>query len=319
MDFATAILGTHLRNISAADLRAYFDSNPDETENVELKSGSTGISEVVAQVVGFLNGAGGLIVWGSPNPTTEIDETGARRQNYSGPIVSVQRRTKDDLNRALMGNIQPLPLGIRIQECRVDGGAIFVIEVDPSSSPPHQEGGKYWIRVDGETRAASHGVVESLFLRRRGPAFVMTARQKVTPIPSAHGRIDLFRVKLDILLRNESKNIGEFVEVGVKCGPGVVERDSRLDIVDPKFGDEMEGPISSNDGFTRWRFRVNGWVVHAHSWRVLQGNLVIAREAGGGLSVALGIAIQAKDMARAEWVADFGLDDREGEVQFDVR
>lgn len=81
--------------------------------------------------------------------------------------TSIQSR--DSFVKNIASNISPSPGGIKAASFPLKNGFIYVLEISQSLTPPHQvnKEGKYYLRLDTETRPAPHGIVEALFYKRQ--------------------------------------------------------------------------------------------------------------------------------------------------------
>lgn len=171
MSLAKKILGKELQDLTEEDVKAYFAQPREETSILEFKSGEAKVNSIFKELCAFLNTEGGLLIIGTPKEQ-KVGRAGKRI--CKGKIVPSHFQSKEWLYSSITANIVPTPKDLTIHEMQVDGGKLFVIEVEQSKNPPHQflTDGRYYIRINQEARPASHGIVEALFFKNRMPHLI---------------------------------------------------------------------------------------------------------------------------------------------------
>lgn len=195
--FVKRIFGKEFEDVTLSDVSNFFSSPQDETSIIEFKSGEVEIIDIYKEVAAFLNTEGGLIIIGSPK---EKNQTFGKTKvkMCQGDLTFSRFKNKDWLNQKLNVNIVPTPYNIRIKEFRTDNGAVYLLDVPQSKTPPHQvnSDGRYYIRMEAEAKPAPHGLVQALFQMRSKPK--LTARINIEKGPHDQNYITTS-------LHNESK------------------------------------------------------------------------------------------------------------------
>jgi len=165
-DYCKQILGKSIREITIEDLKSYFLEKKEETEILEFKSGQGDFEKIfnkniLRTVSAFLNSSGGLLIWGSPED--KVPEKGLPKVCIGDLVPVTERKEKDQLINRISSSISYMPTGILVERIDVTKGFIYIIEVQESSSKPHQLNGQYFIRLDGQSKPAPHYIVDSMF------------------------------------------------------------------------------------------------------------------------------------------------------------
>lgn len=163
-----------IENINAEDLDAYFQIEREETDTLEYKSIPANqnkeqlINVVITTIAGFLNSEGGLLIFGAPKGTKP---DGRKEQIFVGPpTYSSVHLEKDWLINKITGLISPMPKGIAVKIItNINGDHAYLIEVQQSEYKPHQLDGRYYIRLDGQNKAAPHYLVDAMMKQIRYP------------------------------------------------------------------------------------------------------------------------------------------------------
>ncbi len=164
------IFGKSLDNISLKDLEDFFLQEQEETDILEFKSGKVEIIDIYKEITAFLNTEGGILIIGAPREEKIL--VGKNHKSIcKGALTFSSFRNKDWIMQKIASNISPIPTNLKIKEFFCEKGAVFIIEVSQSSTPPHQcsSDGRYYIRMEREAKPAPHGLVQSLFEKRRKP------------------------------------------------------------------------------------------------------------------------------------------------------
>ena len=166
MKYSQIIFEKDLYDLNYTDLVEYFESEKEETLNLEFKSypaeGNHNDKEkaIYKPICGLLNSEGGIVVWGAPTEDRDADGN----TTAEGALTPFETNLdRDRLINKISSLIIPLPVGIRVQKLDApDGNSIFVIEVEKSNQKPHQYKNDYFIRLDGQTKIAPHYLIEAM-------------------------------------------------------------------------------------------------------------------------------------------------------------
>lgn len=213
MGLASQIFQKNLNELVLQDLIDFFETERHETANLEFKSGKTALEGIIREVCAFLNTDGGVIVYGAPKEI--ISKTGVKA--CLGELTPTDNfKSKLALGSSIASNILPAPSGINIHQIEMDGSLIFILDVPKSVHAPHQfsNQGKYYIRMDTESRPAPHGLVEALFFKRQKPNLDL-----VVAVNYKYTHVDVVELKFDIWNDADytAENIGHIFKIyGVK-------------------------------------------------------------------------------------------------------
>ncbi len=222
MKYSQIQFGKDLYDLDYNDLVQFFQTEKDESLNLEFKSypaqGSHNDKEnaLLKAICGLLNSEGGIVIWGAPVETKDA------QGNTSAIGVLTPFNTTLDRDRIInkiSSLIIPLALGIRVQKLNApNGNSIFVIEAEKSSQRPHQYKNNYHIRLDGQTKIAPHYLIEAMM--------------KSTDFPLIRGHIRLKRIESDgnnyilhfrKVIYNSSKYINDLnLTFSLISGPGTM-------------------------------------------------------------------------------------------------
>ena len=162
--FITQFFDKNPDELTVSDIQNYFNDRQEESPTLEFKSGDAEINDVFKEVAAFLNTEGGLLIIGSPRETRET--IGKRVINFcQGEVTYSKFVSKDWLHQKLFSNITPSPTEIYIKEIVTEKGNIFILDIPQSTNPPHQStaDGRYYIRLENESKPAPHGLIQALF------------------------------------------------------------------------------------------------------------------------------------------------------------
>lgn len=169
MGFAEQFFGKSIHKIDAADILHFFRQNENEGPHLEFKSGKVQMGKILKEISAFLNAEGGLLIVGAPRES-DLPGMEEERHSFGEPDPSF---IADPLiiHEAIQNIIVPKALGIEIAQVRFNEGSVFLVEVLPSNTPPHQVGpvGTYYLRDGAVSRPANHLELEHLFFQRRMP------------------------------------------------------------------------------------------------------------------------------------------------------
>ncbi|MBR9845937.1 MAG: ATP-binding protein [Algicola sp.] len=222
MQYSQIQFGKDLYDLDYNDLVQFFNTEKEETLNLEFKSypiqGNPADKEnaVFKAICGLLNSEGGIVIWGAPVETKDaLGNTSA--VGALTPFATTLDR--DRLINKMSSLIIPLALGIRVQKLNApNGDSIFVIEVEKSSQKPHQFKNNYYIRLDGQTKIAPHYLIEAMM--------------KSSDFPLIRGHVRLKKIETDgnnyilyfrKVIYNSSKYINDLnLTYGLISGPGTM-------------------------------------------------------------------------------------------------
>lgn len=219
MSYSEQIFGKQLHDITYQDIELFFSTEQEETTIIEFKSGEVELDSVFKGICAFLNTQGGLMIIGSPKPIKPT-ESNDRKICKGTPILTKKLNSREQLQQKIASFISPLPVGLKIHQIPMNDGSLFLIEVPQSDFAPHQclSDGKYYMRLDVESRFAPHGFVEALFNRRQKPLLVADVVSE---------KIDEVFDEIEIVIENNSATTAEDVEFIVKVfGVEIIERES---------------------------------------------------------------------------------------------
>lgn len=166
LNYSKEYLGKKLNDLNYEDINIYFQTEKQESDNIEFKSYKKGksifnkdLEGIIRAICAFLNSNGGVLIWGAPQKEF-IEE----REVFKGYLSPVDHFiNKDSLISKISDSITPLPIGIKVAILQRQDRYIYVFEVPKSNYSPHQYKDKYWARLDGQTKPAPHYLVEALF------------------------------------------------------------------------------------------------------------------------------------------------------------
>jgi len=170
--YSALLFNKPLSEIQYQDVVTYFTTPKPESQNVEFKAyvvkgtsekDTDRIAGVIRTICGFLNSEGGILIWGSPEGKEVINNGTSEKVFEGNPTPVAPNLTKDQFIAKIVDSITPTPNGILYHQILCPGGGyIYLFEVARSIYPPHQFKNIYWMRLDGNTRAAPHYYVEAL-------------------------------------------------------------------------------------------------------------------------------------------------------------
>ncbi len=228
MGISRTIFGKDIYDLELKDLEDFFSYSQEETSILEFKMGDIQLEKVYIEVSAFLNTEGGILILGAPK------EVAINNIKISkGALTSCKNiSSQDTLMRSIASNIVPSPIGIKVKTIELDSGKVYVLEIDQSFTPPHQVEGKYFIRLERDSKSAPHGIVEALFFKRQKSNLI--------------GYVDIFvrpnskKVKVRFSLANDSlihaENISVNIEMnGISEITGSKNLDRNYDLWDDYF------------------------------------------------------------------------------------
>lgn len=177
-NYAQNIFGSNISDITFNGLINYFAEQRLETDTLEFKSFPAQanfdllMSKILKTICGFLNGSGGLLIWGAPTKTNigQVDY-------FQGALTPLAiQKSVDWFTNKICSSISPMPINVSIKTIEVEGSFIYLFEVQESQYKPHQFDHIYYIRLDGQTKPAPHFIVQSLMRQITYPDLRATLR-----------------------------------------------------------------------------------------------------------------------------------------------
>jgi hypothetical protein len=265
MRFIESIFGKDIKDISLLEVESFFNEPKEETDKMEFKSytisekWNKSLSErendILRTICGFLNSEGGILIWGAP--------TNSRSEKYSGELTPFEKEYSKDQFMAIVANrIIPSPHGIQFMSIKVSDKFIYLFDVPKSEFPPHQFNDKYYMRMDGQTKAAPHHYIEAQFKKITFPnieGYLMLESFD-------HLNKDLAVLKCGILFRNQSPFKNDYnlhYRVFTSHGPIIWYYEQPLNVFDKfdlrKPGDKIEKEVADTIYYGNWidsRFQI---------------------------------------------------------------
>ncbi len=169
MGYLQLIFDKEIEELKIDDIAAYFSHPREESNKLEFKSfvpnpkSKNDLEEKESKIMktlsAFLNSDGGILIWGAPE-TTKMDT----RSVCVGPLKPVDREYhKDQIMDMLANTIIPAPQPITLKAFPYQNGFVYLFDAPRSSYSPHQYKDTYYMRMDGQTKAAPHHYIEALF------------------------------------------------------------------------------------------------------------------------------------------------------------
>lgn len=165
----------NIDDIELEDVVNYFKNPRHENDKIEYKSFITGENEskgqkekaIIGTISAFLNSEGGLLIWGAP---VGKKVTGFKEKVFSGDLSLVEYfYEKDQFISKISDSITPLPKGILFRRIESDGKFAYIIEAPQSEYSPHQFDGRFYLRIDGQSKPAPYHFIEALFKKIKYP------------------------------------------------------------------------------------------------------------------------------------------------------
>jgi hypothetical protein len=173
MSFCNQFLGKKISKVIYDDVVNYFADERIESLHIEFKSfannfdNKTQIDAIYKSICAMLNSEGGLLIWGAPR---EKYITSDNFKVCCGPLTSTSTKfSRDQLINKFNSVISPMPTGITATVLYSQSDYIYLFEIAKSDYRPHQCLNTYWVRLDGQTKAAPHYLVEALFKQIKYP------------------------------------------------------------------------------------------------------------------------------------------------------
>ncbi|MGZ2370616.1 AlbA family DNA-binding domain-containing protein [Ancylomarina sp. YFZ004] len=197
MEFSKIIFNKDIYELTIDDILDFFGTEQEESSILEFKAGKVEMEDIFREVSAFLNTGGGLLIVGAPFEKKIRRGKNEVKVCIGDPIPSIRIKNLDNLVRSISSNISPAPIKIRAKEVEYKEGNIYILEIPQSFTPPHQVSneGKYYIRLERDSKPAPHGVVEALFFKRQKP----NLQFKINISPSKNNVLDI-----RVILSNDS-------------------------------------------------------------------------------------------------------------------
>jgi hypothetical protein len=212
MSFVKTFFGKDMSDLSVDDLTGFFSQPQEESNKMEFKSfevhpkGKNDLADrenaIMRVICGFLNSEGGMLIWGAP---VEMKANG--KSLYIGDLTPGDKEyPKDQFIAKIANTIIPSPQGILFRSFAYRGGFLYLFDVPRSEYSPHQYSDKYYMRMDGQTKAAPHHYIEALFKKVSFPN--LEAYLKIEDYgPWKSGQ---FYLKCSVLFRNQTPYQNDF-------------------------------------------------------------------------------------------------------------
>jgi len=177
MSQINSFFGKSPNDLRVEDIENFFNEEKTESDRIEFKSYVAQSNNhesltltIIETISALLNSSGGLIIWGAPKGQKVSNQ---KEKIFQGELLPVtQKIEKDSFINKISTLITPTPIGVRFYEFPKDNHYVYLIEVDQSIYSPHQFGGKYSMRLDGQNRPAPHHYIEALFRKVSFPNLI---------------------------------------------------------------------------------------------------------------------------------------------------
>jgi hypothetical protein len=206
-NYSRKCFGKDLIDLKEDDIVKFFSEERAETSTLEFKSISDpkeGVKHCREAVCSFLNSEGGILIWGAPVPTKNQD----KETVCKGELTPIKTKfDRDQLINRVTDRISPMPIGISVVSIQTsDGLFLYVFEIKESPGKPHQEGGTYWIRLDGQKRPAPHYLVEAMIKQIKFPVIELFMKIETISLLSCGIRLpcECYQIGLGVILVNLS-------------------------------------------------------------------------------------------------------------------
>jgi len=215
--YAEGQFGKPFCSIEKDDLIKYFSTERDESLTLEFKSftqkeGDIKHKEngVLKAICAFLNSNGGLVIWGAPQGLNNS----VGQKVFTGALSPVEKRySKDDFISKVSNRIVPYSRFVRFHSVEIeDNKFVYLIEVDESETKPHQLDNIYYARLDGQTKAAPHYLIDALFKQIRLPVingYLRIDKLKIGQLLDNNLDYTRLTISLHAAIFNKSVNIND--------------------------------------------------------------------------------------------------------------
>lgn len=224
MSFSSHYFGKPVDKVTFDDIKKLIEAECEESQHIEFKSGidfekkkSINLATLGDTISAFLNTGGGLLIIGTPRTKRRKRSDGRSFLQFEEEFQFLDPLPEqNDAERKLFDEIEPIPSGVIVHRIEKENGkGMILAEIQKSLYPPHQYKGTYFLRLDHETKAAPHALVEALFLQRRGPNLecVIVGKDIIPPHNPQWG--DTFQVQCNWIIRNNSRNSAHYIEMEI--------------------------------------------------------------------------------------------------------
>lgn len=166
MSLCETYFGKPINKLKWEDIETFFKVERKESEHLEFKSGRFSskdelFNKLHTSISAFLNTGGGIYIVGAPIKTNI-----GKNEVYIGELSPLTFSiSKDSIVSSISDKIQPVPYDYKVWpiDNKNDNQSLLIIEINKSPLSPHMvSGDRYYMRVDGQNRPASHHYVEAL-------------------------------------------------------------------------------------------------------------------------------------------------------------
>lgn len=206
MSYLQLIFGKEIDQLVIDDIVSYFAHQREESNKLEFKSFVLNPksrndleekeSKIMKTLSAFLNSDGGILIWGAPE-TTKV----GTKSVCVGALKPVDKQyDKDQIMDMIANTIIPAPQGITFKTFLCQSGFVYLFDAPRSSYAPHQYKDTYYMRMDGQTKAAPHHYIEALFKKIDFPNLEAYLRLD----SFEHVDHDAARLTCSIIFRNQT-------------------------------------------------------------------------------------------------------------------
>jgi hypothetical protein len=238
--YSQLYFGKEFEKLSYKDIEEFFIDKKEESDKIEFKSYVEGNAKsfvdnqnnIIKAICGMLNSEGGIIIWGAPKG---VKDEKTKIQEFKGELTPMTTEIdKDSFSRRITDLINQTPRTVRLRILKKDELDQFlcIIEVGKSEYSPHQYDNIYWMRIDGQTKAAPHHYVEALFKKITYPK--LEGHLKIDTVKEMIGGL---MITVKIFIFNQSKHQNEeklYVRIHMPSGSVHNQVSTEIRQVDPK-------------------------------------------------------------------------------------
>jgi hypothetical protein len=220
------------------EFKSYYEKNQNNHTHKE--------DAIIKTICAFLNSSGGVVIWGAP-----VGKKEGKKKVFVGDLSPVEYTyEKDDFISKISNRIIPLPANIRFKPLEVEKNKyVYIVEVPQSIAKPHQFDGRYFMRLDGQTKTAPHHYIEALFKQISFPnigGYIKIEEINMEgDIKVQNGRGFQFsscRLNLKVIIINQSPlQNGEKISCVLTCNQGSFSLQPNSDsVVETKFSTDRK-------------------------------------------------------------------------------
>jgi len=276
MRFTETLFGREFKDLSIKDIEDFFLEPREESDKMEFKSYETGPNDkkdmkerekdILRTICGMLNSEGGMIIWGAPS-------------NVGGPskLTPLEKLyRKDDFMAKIANLIIPSPQGIIMLTISAGTGNVYLFDIPRSEYSPHQLQDKYYMRLDGQTKAAPHHYIEAQFRKISFPNIEAYLRLDSYSIASEV----LAELNCTIVFRNQSPFQNDFdIHYRLFTSHGAPVEYFRSTVLTSREhdlqrpGDYVKDPVAKTIYYGNWidsqfKIIINRDVLHKHNYEI---------------------------------------------------